>query len=50
MVTSVLQHKQEVDDVELTVKPYSDEDINTEVIVTGISPRKSHFIVIYFYL
>ena len=50
MVTSVLQHKQKVDDVELTVKPYSDEDIKAEVIVSDISPRKVillSFIFIY---
>ena len=47
MVTSVLQDKQKVDDVALTVKPYSFEDIEAEVTVP---PRTSHFIVIYFYL
>ena len=45
VVTSVLQDKQKVDDVALTVKPYSFEDIEAEVTVL---PRTSHFIVIYF--
>ena len=47
VVTSVLQHKHKVDDVELTVKSYSDEDIKAEVIVSNISPRASHFTVIH---
>ena len=36
VVTSVLQHNEKVDDVKLTLKPYSDEDIKAEVIVSDI--------------
>ena len=50
VVTSVLQHKQKVDDVELSVKSYSDEDIKAEVIMSDICPRTSHFIIICFHL
>ena len=48
VVTSVVQHKHEVDGMELTVKRYADEDIKAEVIVPGLPPRTSHFT--YFYL
>ena len=50
VVTSVVQHKHKVDDMELTVKRYSDEDTKAEVIVPGIPPRTRHFTAIYIFL